>query len=203
MVSSHEHERISLPRRGRPPSSTSRSPTLMRAWPHASFLAAGFEPVSMVSRQAVIMGPADIGEVQSSAPSVPSRPTSASGGSLPPISIPMSSDAVIGDYVTFAPRVSGCNGNVTVKDLAYTRCGCGHPSGEYGRPTVTRTRAVVGMGAVVLDRSPMERRGGQSGETHPSTSRDDKAGLSAKMRSGPAQKVFVADISIASGALAG
>ena len=27
-------------------------------------------------------------------------------------------DAVIGDYVTFAPRVN-CNGNITIKDLAY------------------------------------------------------------------------------------
>lgn len=52
-------------------------------------------------------------------------------------------DCVIGDFVTFAPRVS-CNGNVRIGDGAYIG------TGAVIRPGVTIGRdATVGMGAVV------------------------------------------------------
>jgi len=51
--------------------------------------------------------------------------------------------------VTFAPRVN-CNGNITIKDLAYIGAAAAIRQGDYGRPTVIGRAAVVGMGAVVL-----------------------------------------------------
>lgn len=53
-------------------------------------------------------------------------------------------DCVVGDFVTFAPRVS-CNGNVTIGDGAYIG------TGALLRPGITiGEEAVVGMGAVVV-----------------------------------------------------
>lgn len=57
-------------------------------------------------------------------------------------------DCVIGDFVTFAPRVS-CNGNVFVGDHAYIGTGAVLKQGQPGRPLVIGEGAVVGMGAVV------------------------------------------------------
>jgi len=58
-------------------------------------------------------------------------------------------DCVIGDFVTFAPRVS-CNGNVRVEDGAYIGTGAVIRQGTPDNPTVIGARATVGMGAVVL-----------------------------------------------------
>ena len=58
-------------------------------------------------------------------------------------------DCVIGDYVTFAPRVS-CNGNVHIRDHAYIGTGAMiRPGIPGGRPLTIGEGAVVGMGAVV------------------------------------------------------
>jgi sugar O-acyltransferase (sialic acid O-acetyltransferase NeuD family) len=58
-------------------------------------------------------------------------------------------DCVIGDYVTFAPRVS-CNGNVHIGDHAYIGAGAViKPGVPGGRPLTIGEGAVVGMGAVV------------------------------------------------------
>jgi len=57
-------------------------------------------------------------------------------------------DCVIGDYVTFAPRVS-CNGNVRVEDGAYIGTGAVIKQGTPSNPTVIGAGSVVGMGAVV------------------------------------------------------
>ena len=57
-------------------------------------------------------------------------------------------DCVIGDYVTFAPRVM-CNGNVHVHDYAYIGTGAILKQGKPGKPLVIGEGAVVGMGAVV------------------------------------------------------
>jgi|SRR6185437_8781581 len=62
-------------------------------------------------------------------------------------------DCVIGDYVTFAPRVS-CNGNVRIEDNAYIGTGAVLRQGESGRPLVIGKGAVVGMGAVVTKDVP-------------------------------------------------
>lgn len=62
-------------------------------------------------------------------------------------------DCVIGDYVTFAPRVC-CNGNVHIKDGAYIGTGAMIRQGQPGQPLVIGRNAIVGMGAVVLENVP-------------------------------------------------
>ena len=57
-------------------------------------------------------------------------------------------DCVVGDFVTFAPRVS-CNGRVVVKDHAYIGTGAMLKQGSHGSPLVIGEGSVVGMGAVV------------------------------------------------------
>jgi sugar O-acyltransferase (sialic acid O-acetyltransferase NeuD family) len=57
-------------------------------------------------------------------------------------------DCVIGDFVTFAPRVT-CNGNVTIEDHAYIGAGAVIKQGTSDRPLRIGKGAVVGMGAVV------------------------------------------------------
>ncbi|MFM1751299.1 MAG: hypothetical protein RL119_261 [Actinomycetota bacterium] len=57
-------------------------------------------------------------------------------------------DCVIGDYVTFAPRVS-CNGNVHIGDHAYIGTGAVIRQGNPDKPLIIGEGAVVGMGAVV------------------------------------------------------
>ena len=65
-------------------------------------------------------------------------------------------DCRIGDFVTFAPRVS-CNGNVHVEDGAYIGTGAVIKQGTPDRPTVIGAGAIVGMGAVVTKDVPPER----------------------------------------------
>jgi sugar O-acyltransferase (sialic acid O-acetyltransferase NeuD family) len=62
-------------------------------------------------------------------------------------------DCVIGDYVTFAPRVH-CNGNVVIEDGAYIGTGAIIRNGSPGNPLVIGAGAVVGMGAVVTKSVP-------------------------------------------------
>jgi len=59
-------------------------------------------------------------------------------------------DCVIGDFVTFAPRVS-CNGRVHVHDGAYIGTGAVLREGKPNKPLVIGVGAVVGAGAVVLN----------------------------------------------------
>lgn len=60
----------------------------------------------------------------------------------------VSHDSVIGNFVTFAPRVH-CNGNVVIEDHAYIGTGAILKQGQPGAPLVIGRGAVVGMGAVV------------------------------------------------------
>jgi len=62
-------------------------------------------------------------------------------------------DCVIGDFVTFAPRVC-CNGNIVVGDHAYIGTGAILRQGTPEKPIVIGERAVVGMGAVVTKDVP-------------------------------------------------
>lgn len=62
-------------------------------------------------------------------------------------------DCIIGDYVTFAPRVS-CNGNVQIEDHAYIGAGALIRQGTPEKPLVIGRGAVVGMGAVVTKDVP-------------------------------------------------
>lgn len=62
-------------------------------------------------------------------------------------------DCVIGDYVTFAPRVS-CNGNVHIHDHAYIGTGAVIRQGTPDKPLIIGKGAVIGMGAVVTKDVP-------------------------------------------------
>jgi sugar O-acyltransferase (sialic acid O-acetyltransferase NeuD family) len=57
-------------------------------------------------------------------------------------------DCIIGDFVTFAPRVM-CNGNVHIEDHAYIGTGAIIKPGSERKPLIIGKGAVVGMGAVV------------------------------------------------------
>ena len=63
-------------------------------------------------------------------------------------------DCVIGDYVTFAPRVS-CNGNIHIHDHAYIGTGAVIKQGTPDKPLVIGKGAIVGMGAVVTKDVPV------------------------------------------------
>jgi sugar O-acyltransferase (sialic acid O-acetyltransferase NeuD family) len=62
-------------------------------------------------------------------------------------------DCVIGDFVTFAPRVS-CNGNIVIEDDVYVGTGAIIRQGRPGRPIVIGRGSVIGMGAVVTKDVP-------------------------------------------------
>lgn len=62
-------------------------------------------------------------------------------------------DCVIGDYVTFAPRVS-CNGNIHIHDHAYIGAGAVIKQGKSDKPLIIGKGAIVGMGAVVTKDVP-------------------------------------------------
>ncbi len=65
----------------------------------------------------------------------------------------VSHDCVIGDFVTFAPRVS-CNGHVHIEDHVTIGTGAVIRPGSKDRPVVIGRGAVVGMGAVVTRSVP-------------------------------------------------
>ncbi|WP_369743401.1 acetyltransferase [Pseudidiomarina sp. PP-1MA] len=62
-------------------------------------------------------------------------------------------DCVIGDYVTFAPRVH-CNGNIHIDDYAYIGTGAIIKQGTPEKPLKIGRGAIVGMGAVVTKDVP-------------------------------------------------
>lgn len=62
-------------------------------------------------------------------------------------------DCIIGDYVTFAPRVN-CNGNIHIHDHAYIGTGAIIKQGTPDKPLVIGKGAIVGMGAVVIKDVP-------------------------------------------------
>ena len=62
-------------------------------------------------------------------------------------------DCIIGDYVTFAPRVN-CNGNIHIHDHAYIGTGAVIKQGTPDKPLVIGKGAIIGMGAVVTKDVP-------------------------------------------------
>ena len=62
-------------------------------------------------------------------------------------------ECVIGDYVTFAPKVC-CNGNVHIGDGAYIGAGAIIRQGTPDKPLIIGAGAIVGMGAVVTKDVP-------------------------------------------------
>ncbi len=65
----------------------------------------------------------------------------------------MGHDCVIGDYVTFSPRVS-CSGFVHIGEAAFIGVGALIRNGQPGRPLTIGEGAVVGMGSVVTKDVP-------------------------------------------------
>ena len=61
----------------------------------------------------------------------------------------VSHDCVIGNFVTFSPRVS-CMGNVHIGDDVFVGAGAVIRNGVPGRPLRIGARATIGMGAVVV-----------------------------------------------------
>ncbi|MDX2027163.1 MAG: NeuD/PglB/VioB family sugar acetyltransferase [Alphaproteobacteria bacterium] len=57
-------------------------------------------------------------------------------------------DCIIGDFVTFAPRVN-CNGRIVIEDDVYVGAGAVLKQGSTTKPLVIGKGAVIGMGAVV------------------------------------------------------
>ena len=57
-------------------------------------------------------------------------------------------DCVIGDFVTFAPRVN-CNGNIVIEDDVYVGASAVIKQGSSDKPLRIGRGAVIGMGAVV------------------------------------------------------
>lgn len=62
-------------------------------------------------------------------------------------------DCVVGDFVTFAPRVH-CNGNIHIGDHAYIGTGAIIKQGQNDKPLIIGEGATVGMGAVVTKDVP-------------------------------------------------
>lgn len=62
-------------------------------------------------------------------------------------------DCIIGDYVTFAPRVC-CNGNTHIGDGTYIGTGAVIKQGTPDKPLTIGAGAIVGMGAVVTKDVP-------------------------------------------------
>ena len=62
-------------------------------------------------------------------------------------------DCIIGDFVTFSPRVS-CNGYVHISDHVFIGAGAVIRNGDAGKPLVIGQGATIGMGAVVTKSIP-------------------------------------------------
>jgi sugar O-acyltransferase (sialic acid O-acetyltransferase NeuD family) len=115
------------------------------------FLDAGLEPVSIVSRTAAVIGPAEIGAGAIICGFVTVTTNVRIGRFFHAnIYAYVEHDCIIGDFVTLAPRVN-CNGNITIKDFAYIGAAAAIRQGAAGALLVIGRGAVVGMGAVVLN----------------------------------------------------
>ena len=62
-------------------------------------------------------------------------------------------NCIIGDYVTFAPRVN-CNGNIHIHNHAYIGTGAIIKQGMADKPLIIGEGAIIGMGAVVTKDVP-------------------------------------------------
>ncbi|AOJ37197.1 acetyltransferase [Burkholderia lata] len=62
-------------------------------------------------------------------------------------------DCIVGDFVTFAPRVA-CNGRIVIEDDAYIGTGAVLKQGTPDKPLTIGKGAVIGMGAVVTKDVP-------------------------------------------------
>ena len=120
----------------------------------AEMIAAGSTPLAIVSRDSVNLGHAKIGEGAIICPYSAIMPNSRVGRFFHcNYYSTVSHDVQIGDFVTFAPRVS-CNGGVIIEDDVYVGTGAIIRHAEPHRPIVIGKGAVIGMGAVVTRSVP-------------------------------------------------
>lgn len=113
------------------------------------FLAAGCQPLQLVSKSARVSEMCHIGHGAILCDNVIITANAQIGKFFHAnIFSYIAHDCEIGDYVTFAPRVS-CNGNVRIEDYAYLGTGAIIKQGKQGAPITIGEGAIVGMGAVV------------------------------------------------------
>jgi len=113
------------------------------------FLAGGAEPITLIAGSAVNRANQPIGEGSIICDLTTILPDARIGRFCHlNIYSYIAHDCVIGDFVTFAPRVN-CNGNVHVEDHAYIGTAAVLRPGSPDKPLRIGKGAVVGMGAVV------------------------------------------------------
>jgi len=121
------------------------------------FLLEGCEPVSIISPTALILDRVDVG-VGAILCNFAHLTSDLKIGDYFHCNIYsyVAHDCVIGNYVTFAPKVC-CNGNVHIHDYAYIGTGAIIKQGLPETPLVIGEGAIIGMGAVVTkDVAPYE-----------------------------------------------
>jgi len=112
-------------------------------------LAAGVKWADCVSRHAMVLDNAQIGEGAIISPFTTIGANAVIGrGLLADLYACVNHDCVLGDFVTLAPYAN-CNGNVVIGDHAYIGSGALIRQGKPGKPLVIGRGAVIGMGAVV------------------------------------------------------
>ena len=85
-------------------------------------------------------------------------------------------DCTVGDYVTFAPRVS-CNGNTIIGDHVYIGTGAVIKPGTKNRPRIIGEGSIIGMGAVVTrDVEPFTTVWGNPAQNLPGNGNQKKGG---------------------------
>lgn len=115
---------------------------------------AGCQPFSVIANSAIIYDKSEIGLGATICDNVMILPNAAIGCYFQANFYSyVAHDCIIGDYVTFAPRVS-CNGNVVIEDYAYIGTGAVLRQSSESKPLVIGRGATVGMGAVVTKNVP-------------------------------------------------
>ena len=121
------------------------------------YVDSGCSPLSIIARNAIVLDRAEVG-VGSIICSFTHLTSDAKIGDYFHCNIYsyVGHDSVIGDFVSFAPKVC-CNGNVHVQDLAYIGTGAVLKQGTPDKPLVIGEGAVIGKGAFVTkDVAPYE-----------------------------------------------
>jgi sugar O-acyltransferase (sialic acid O-acetyltransferase NeuD family) len=123
--------------------------TMTRMRIAAELLGHGGKPFQISARNSVVLGNNRLGEGAILCPFVAIGPNVRTGCFFHAnVSSYVAHDCLIGDCVTFAPRVA-CGGGVIVEDFAYVGAGAIIKQSSPGRPITIGKGAVVGMGAVV------------------------------------------------------
>jgi len=116
--------------------------------------AAGLKVITAIAPTAVIMDEVSIGEGSVICDQVILTSNIAIGRSFQAnLNCYVGHDCVIGDYVTFAPRVN-CNGNVHIGDNVYIGTNASIIQGSKDEPLTVGESSIIGMGAVVTKPVP-------------------------------------------------